>query len=1437
MNKFRIFITLLSLLILLLFTFLPVLSYSVEQVSNEVTTENSTWGTSDSLRELNSTEELLESIDATEMPADLENTETEQSHKPAEELTEDQPEDATASSTEESENIEKKQARTNVSSEMTVTDWQLLKNGVELSEAVHAVTGETYELKFRWEVNHSTLSPGDFVTFRMPFNCGPAGDGAGASGSWRISGSSQAVPLTTVIEGQTVKFGEWFIEAYEGGIDYEQIRIQFTEGVRMLEGVNLGSDISTGVDSIKNYTYKGGIQKVEFAGIKKSIDFSQDKLEKSTGWNYKNAIGASDNQIQFDIPVNLPASVELGGDRFVYSSETPEGWAYDPINPAYDWGEHVTDMEDIYLEDTLDEGVIIHGVLIMAATRAPMQLPPDALEHYRGGIVANLSSFNSYLLADFGNGPIYRTPNDPTSERQLPKQEYSFRRIYQEANERKEEFRERVKSAPYQYGIFTDTDTNRQTLMAFFGDVKRGGAMPKYSDLTDQKYAEPQREVAGERTDTVFSFAEQAATRLIVNGHYTEADREELEAYFSLVYGDDNVLGGQVATFEISLTAQYPPDTKSGEKSNTAHHFFTGPHAPDFPILNEVTGSHRLTNPYSSVQLSSNEAMLFKFTEKNLPLNGAKFQLQKKDEANQWRTVEDSEVTTNTVAVNVLEGEGVVERQLDGCGKISNLPDGTYRFVEINSLDGYDPTLSPNYDEEEEKVLSAEFSIPAPTQRSTLFVTNIAQPKYSVQHYVQTGSGTAESDFELRLQESFTERTGTEVSAVAKSFAGYRLDETNPNAQKDGEVLEDGSLVLKLYYVKDETIQPFYFYKYDENRHPMPSTDFKGDPLGEDKEVIFDVYKYNVNGWGAGDGYSPKEVVPTSGTMLPNNKGPVWEKVDTITTDSNGKASSSSLSLTEDNGDLITFAVVETKTYDGYKLPEDNQYWIIWTADKVNEQPVTPFINGINAENGAPEVGEVDSTAVHNEKEYYITNKDENWTFYKKDLTGASMPSVNAQGTSLGENKKVTFDWYLYDGHWTDEQDPTVVPPGEADFWIKKGTLTTNAHGKLVGDAIPREPGKTLGLIETSTYKGYRLPTPQQAHWVLWDSGYIESCGSDNQGTEFIEPYHYVLKNDYATEMKIFKTDAATRTPLRRTEKAKVGFRYYRYKGGWGDEGPDKNTDLTNENDWVPLKNQQDNSYIFYADEEGCLTGLEDHFIGVYPHGNTYAIQEVEAYPGYQLDSGYWYFFLNENKKPKTYTIDWLGHVGEGNPIVEPNDPSNEFNAYQLTNHQLPYPDLEFTKIDDSNSSLANVVFELYQARGNVAFNETTEKNCNYWDLSAPYLREESKLSGKVSFKKLPNGIYLLRETKTAAGFHLPDGDWVIEVDSAAEPKITIRARIDTSPPAFKVENGKCYLPNHRKQILPFSGRWGKDLVLIIGILLIGLAGVVKVEKKEKLDI
>lgn len=626
---------------------------------------------------------------------------------------------------------------------------------------------------------------------------------------------------------------------------------------------------------------------------------------------------------------------------------------------------------------------------------------------------------------------------------------------------------------------------------------------------------------------------------------------------------------------------------------------------------------------------------------------------------------------------------------------------------------------------------------------------------------------------------------------------------------------EDGSLVLKLYYEKDDTNRPFYFYKLDENNNPMPSVDYKGDPLGKGKEVTFDIYKYNNVGWSNEykEKYAPDKVVPTSGTEFPNGEGKVWEKVDTLTSDSNGKVSSGSLSLTEENDALITYAVVETKTYDGYKLPTNDQYWVVWTRDKLGEDaaavPVTPYINGISSVNNAPHSDAIDSSVPQNEKEYYITNSYDYWSLYKEDVAGNPMPSVNENGDPLGEDKKVEFDWYEYVGNWNPDPKPEEVAPGESKFWKKRGTLTTDANGKLVGDSISREKGKTVALVETSTYKGYRLPSAKQAYWILWEDGNSSQCGTNNPGSKQKGPYFHILKNNYEAQLEIYKTDADTQIPLKKTEKTQVGFQYYEYVGKWedGKENPSINSDLSDKNNWLPIKNQQDDSDIFYTDEEGKLTGLEENFVGSYPYGSTYAIKEVEAYLGYQKDEGHWYLYLNLVKNPKIYTIEDIHYHGDGHPIIAPNAPNNKINAHQLTNKQLPYPDFEFSKVNDTNAALANVDFKLYKAKGDVEFNDETEKNGSYWDLDIPYREETSSLSGKVSFAKLPNGTYLLRETKTAAGYQLPDGDWVIVVDTTAEKKITIRARKDTSPPAFKVEDGKYSLPNYRVHSLPFTGK------------------------------
>lgn len=67
---------------------------------------------------------------------------------------------------------------------------------------------------------------------------------------------------------------------------------------------------------------------------------------------------------------------------------------------------------------------------------------------------------------------------------------------------------------------------------------------------------------------------------------------------------------------------------------------------------------------------------------------------------------------------------------------------------------------------------------------------------YKVEHYIQTADGT----YMLNLEEYKTGKIGYEITAVAKNYTGYTLDETVEGTQNTGIVTEDGTLVLKLYY-------------------------------------------------------------------------------------------------------------------------------------------------------------------------------------------------------------------------------------------------------------------------------------------------------------------------------------------------------------------------------------------------------------------------------------------------------------------------------------------------------------------------------------------------------------------------------------------------------------------------------------------------------------
>lgn len=74
---------------------------------------------------------------------------------------------------------------------------------------------------------------------------------------------------------------------------------------------------------------------------------------------------------------------------------------------------------------------------------------------------------------------------------------------------------------------------------------------------------------------------------------------------------------------------------------------------------------------------------------------------------------------------------------------------------------------------------------------------------YKVQHYKeQTGAEGEYPGYQLVAEENLLGTAGTEVTAIPRTYVGYKEDLTNINRQPS-DMLSDDELVLKLFYVKD----------------------------------------------------------------------------------------------------------------------------------------------------------------------------------------------------------------------------------------------------------------------------------------------------------------------------------------------------------------------------------------------------------------------------------------------------------------------------------------------------------------------------------------------------------------------------------------------------------------------------------------------------------
>ncbi|MEI8199901.1 MAG: InlB B-repeat-containing protein [Eubacteriales bacterium] len=104
---------------------------------------------------------------------------------------------------------------------------------------------------------------------------------------------------------------------------------------------------------------------------------------------------------------------------------------------------------------------------------------------------------------------------------------------------------------------------------------------------------------------------------------------------------------------------------------------------------------------------------------------------------------------------------------------------------------------------------SGTFADVTSDQTVTAAYTPKSDTQYKVEHYQQAVAGTA---YTLKDTDYLTGTTDTAVSAAAKSYTGFTLNTAQAGTKNNGTVLPDGSLVLKLYYDRNQATVTFEDY-------------------------------------------------------------------------------------------------------------------------------------------------------------------------------------------------------------------------------------------------------------------------------------------------------------------------------------------------------------------------------------------------------------------------------------------------------------------------------------------------------------------------------------------------------------------------------------------------------------------------------------------------
>ncbi|EOH93043.1 SpaA isopeptide-forming pilin-related protein [Enterococcus pallens] len=1298
MNKFikgkEKFFCLIAILILLFSTLVPTLSLGQSQ---ESTTSSDTASkkikTSIDNPLMSSTEKLGETSAESSSTGEISKSDyvkesTGESEESTEELKEKEPTDAP-------QKQQTPQKGTNagqdVLSSVTVTDWEIFrevngnKESLTASPKSNAISYQAYDFKFSWSIDTGgpNIVSGDHFVLVIPQVADTS------SGHWYATEGGWSEMKVDTGSGEEAIYQYRIENSVEKNA--QVVHIEFLDGIMTFPTSSLNSELD--FPGFMNYVTKDGTQEVSFGRdangnpLVKEITFEKTPLQSTNGFSFKFAAAASNHSIQWGIQFNGAANLELSGDEVNYHVNGGNGkyqgfYVDKPDRSVWKpWGTNYTDVEAPdgkegggelggYIEDVLPAGAEMTALSIGAYIQIPIGLTPENYAQQKGVYPSTSNAFESLVLADYGSGPLYRNNSD-TDDILKPKPGTGFELLKQEPNETKTNFKKRVQGAYPQYGVYKDA-SGESTVMMHFGSMKDAdNQQPKLSSLTNENNVK--RTITnpiGNGSVDITDFAVQAADFTIKRGFYAETDRELLENYYAITYGDTNVIEGAAAAYNISLTVRYPPDTPSIEAiKNTSeiytHSALTLKSIPDPETMpKKDTAEGMLRNPYGKIELNRRQAMLQKFDverdadDEYIPINGAEFKLQVQNDSGEWTDVrkEGAILSFKTDGIKYYEAAeggagGLVEKTANGLVVVDfealALADGTYRFVETKAAAGYDEEKSPQWNGKE--VVSDEFVIPSATPRGptvTVWNKKLPQYKYTVEHYVQVNEfgGEEESNFTLAETEEKYGYLGQEIVGeplldLLTSYT-YREDLSKKYGLIKGEITEDVELVIKLYYTQVGEI-PFTFYKQGKNGEAMPSVDPNGNPLvddqGREKKVAFDIYEYQ-----------PKPTDPARPIAWDNGQGPksnpdLWKKIEgPVATDALGRIRVPSINTPEELEKY--YAIVEVETYPDYLLAENDLtngnrevYWVVRLSDgDMFSLPEYQF----GKEMSRPDYEKPSSS---NNNHFILKNRKPNISLFKVNERDEPMPSSDKQ--------KVQFDIYQWiaEGYFLEDQPYTA-----SFFWEKTASdVSTDNHGLFatIGKGGLENPNEDddkhfdwYAVHETSTYSGYQAA---EGYWLVktaWEK--------TTQQFEIYEVRYKVIENGTVKDgVSPGHKISDDKTELYLTNKVKPtsffkedgrenplgGVHFSLYKPKEGDSGKTGSEDpAASDTKWDMTKpiekiSSTDNSDLGKVTFDDLVQG-------------DYLLVETETLPGYQLPLGYWII-----------TIDFYGEIegikGRGDPL------------------------------------------------------------------------------------------------------------------------------------------------------------------------------------------